>query len=67
VGNESSLNGGVGEVVFYHTKLALSILFSPIKLNLLALYCLEFTLMCLISIYVSDNTRVLEIYDGIVD
>ena len=65
--HKSGANGGIGEMVFYHTKFALSIAFPPIKLNSLALYHLEFTLMHLISIDISNNARVLEIYDGIVD
>jgi len=36
-------------------------------LTLLVLYCLKFALMHPISVYVSNNTRVLEIYDGVVD
>jgi len=57
----------MGEVSFHHIEFALSTAFSSIKLNLLALYCLEFTLMCPIPIDVSDNTRIFEVYNGIVD
>ena len=67
MGNKSGTNGSISEMLFHHTELALSVAFSPVKLNSLALYRLEFALMCLISINVSDNTRVLEIYDSIVD
>jgi len=67
VGDEPSLNGGIGKVVFHHAEFALSILLSPIELNSLVLYHLKFVLVCSISVYVSNNTRVLEIYNGIVD
>ena len=67
VGNESSADRGISEVAFYCAELALSTFFPSIKLNLLALYHLEFTLMHSISVYVSDNTRVFEIYNGVVD
>ena len=67
VRDKSGVNSSVSEVSFHHTKFALGTVFSPVKLDLLALYCLEFTLMCLISINVSDNTRILEINNGIVD
>jgi len=67
MGNELGANGCISEVAFHHAELALSILLSSIELDLLVLYCLEFTLMCPIPVYISDNTRVLEIYDGVVD
>jgi len=67
VGNKLGANSGVSEVMFHHTELALSAFLSSIKLNLLALYHLELALMRLISVYISNNTRVLEVYDGIVD
>jgi len=67
VGNEPSTNGSIGEVSLHHAKFALGIAFSPVKLNSLVLYHLEFTLMRSIPIDVSDNTRVFEIYDGVVD
>jgi len=67
VGNKSGADGGIGKVAFHHAKLALGIIFLPIKLNLLAFYRLEFALICSIPIDISDNTRVLEIYDGVVD
>jgi len=67
VRDKPSADGGIGEVALHHTKLALSIFFPSVELDSLALYCLEFTLMRSISVYVSDNTRVFEIYDGIVD
>ena len=67
VGSESGANGSVSKVALHHTKFALGITFLLVKLNLLALYCLEFTLMYLIPIDVSDNTRVFEIYNGVVD
>ena len=62
---ESSADGSVGEVSLHHTEFALGIAFSSVKFNLLVLYHLEFTLMCLIPIDISNNTRVLEVYDGI--
>ena len=61
------MDSGMGEMSFHHVKLALSIALSSVKLNLLALYHLKFTLMCSIPIDISNNTRVLEIYDGIVN
>ena len=67
MGDELSADGSVGEMSFHHTEFALSVVLPSIELNLLALYCLELTLMHLISVDVSNNTRVLEIYDGIVD
>jgi len=65
--NESGANSSVSKVSFHHTEFALGAVFPLIKLNSLALYRLEFTLMCLISINVSNNTRILEIDNGIVD
>jgi len=65
--DKPSVNGGIGEVSFHHTKLALSIALPSVKLNSLALYHLELTLMRPIPIDVSNNTRVLEVYNGIVD
>jgi len=67
VGNESSVDCGISEVAFHHAELALSTFFPSVELDSLALYHLEFTLMCSISVYVSNNTRVFEIYNGIVD
>jgi len=67
MGGESGANGSIGKVSFHHTELRLSDIFPLIKLNSLALYRLEFALMCLISVNVSDNTGILEIDDGIVD
>jgi len=67
MGNKSGANGGVSEVTFHHTKFALRALFPSVELDSLVFYRLEFTLMCSISVYVSDNTRVFEIYDGVVD
>ena len=67
VRNKLGADGGVSKVAFHHTKFALGITFLPIKFNLLALYHLEFALMCLIPIDISDNTRVFEIDDGIVN
>ena len=65
--DKPSANSSIGEMSFHHTELALSVAFSFVKLNSLAFYHLEFTLMCPISINISNNTRVLEVYDGIVD
>jgi len=67
MGNKSGADGSVSKVAFHHAKLALSTFFPSIELNSLALYCLEFALIHSIPINISDNTRVLEIYDGIVD
>ena len=67
VRGESGVDGGISEMAFHHTKLALGIIFLPIELNSLALYHLKFALMRLIPIDVSDNTRVFEIDNGIID
>ena len=67
VRNESGANSGVSKVSFHHAEFALGTVFPLVKLNSLALYHLKFTLMCSISINVSDNTRILEINNGIVD
>ena len=67
VRSELGANGSIGKVAFYRAELALGVILPPVELNLLALYRLEFTLMRLIPIDISDNTRVLEIYNGIVD
>jgi len=61
MGNKSGTNSGVGKVSFHHAELALGAIFPFIKLNSLALYCLEFALMRLIPENVSDNTGILEI------
>ena len=65
--DKPSADGGIGEVVLHHVKLALSAFFPSIKFDLLALYHLEFDLVCSIPINVSDNTRVFEVYDGVVN
>ena len=65
--NEPSTNGGVSKVSFHHTEFALGAIFPFIKLNLLAFYRLEFALVRLISVDISNNTGILEIDDGIVD
>jgi len=65
--DEPSVDRGVSEVVFHHTEFALGGVFPFVKLDTLAFYCLELVLMHPISVDISDNTRVLEIYDGIVD
>jgi len=67
MGNKLGVDGGISKVAFHHAEFALGVTFLPVKLNLLAFYHLEFALIRLIPIDVSDNTRVLEIYDGIVD
>ena len=67
VRDKSGANSCASEVSFHHTELALGAIFPFIKLNLLALYRLEFTLMRSIPINVSDNTGILEINDGIVN
>ena len=67
VRSESSANGSISEMSLHHTEFALSTTFAPIEFNSLALYCLKFTLMHLIPIDVSNNTRVFEVYDGIVN
>jgi len=67
MGNESGMDGSISEVAFHHAELALSAFFPPIELDSLVLYCLKFTLMHSIPVYVSNNTRVLEIYNGVVD
>ena len=65
--NELGANSSVSKVSFHHTEFALGAIFPLIELNSLALYCRKFTLMCSISINVSNNTRILEIDNGIVD
>ena len=65
--NKLSMNGSVGKVSFHHAEFALGAFFPSIKLNLLALYRLEFALMHSISVDVSDNTGIFEIDDSIVD
>jgi len=67
VRSESGADGGMSEVLFYHTELALSTAFSPIKFNSLVLYHLKFALVCSVPVDVSNNPRILEIYDSIVD
>ena len=52
---------------FHHAELALSAAFPSVKLNSLALYHLKFALVCSIPVDISDNPRILEIYDGIVN
>jgi len=65
--DEPSTDGGICKVAFHHAELALSDIFPLIKFDALAFYCLELALMRPIPINVSDNTRVFEIYDGVVD
>ena len=65
--NESGVNSSVSKVSFHHVEFALGTFFPPIELNLLALYRLEFALMCSISINVSNNAGILEINNGVVD
>ena len=65
--NELGANRSIGEVAFHHAELGLGIVFPLVKLDTLAFYCLELALMCPIPIDVSNNTRVFEIYNGIVD
>ena len=67
VGSELGANGGISEVLFHHAELALSTVFPSVKFNLLALYCLEFILMCLIPVDISNNARVFEVNNGIVN
>jgi len=67
VGNKSGANCGTGEVLFHHAEFALGTVFPLVKLNSLALYHLKLALVCPISIDVSNNTRIPEIDDGVVD
>jgi len=67
MGNKSGANSSVSKMSFHHTELALGTIFPLVELNSLAFYRLEFTLMRLIPINVSDNTGILEIDDGVVD
>jgi len=67
VGNESGANSSVSKMSFHHAELALGTIFPLVKLNSLAFYRLEFTLMRLIPINISNNTGILEIDDGVVD
>ena len=65
--DKPSSNCSISEVAFHHAKLALSVVLPFVKLNTLAFYRLELTLMCSVSIDISDNARDFEIYDGVVD
>ena len=67
MGSEPGADHSISKVLFHHTELALGAVLPSVKLNSLALYCLEFALMCLIPVNVSDNTGILEINDGVVD
>jgi len=67
VGGKSGADGSISEMSLHHAEFALSTALSSVKLNSLVLYHLEFVLMCPIPINISNNTRVFEIYDGIVD
>jgi len=65
--DKSGVNSSISEVSFHHIEFALGVVFPLVKLDLLALYRLKFTLIHSISINVSDNTRILEINNGVVD
>ena len=65
--DKPSVDGSISEVSFHHIEFALSAVLPFIKLNSLAFYCLEFTLMRPISINISNNAGIPEINDGIVD
>ena len=65
--NESGANRSVSEVTFYHVELGLGIVFPLVELDTLAFYRLKLALMRSIPIDVSNNTRVFEIYNGVVD
>ena len=67
VGDELGANSSTSKVLFHHTEFALGAILPLIKLNSLAFYHLEFTLMRSISINISNNTGILEIDDGIVN
>ena len=67
MGNKSGAHGGISKVSFHHTELCLSVVFSLVKFDLLAFYRLELVLVCPIPIDISNNTRILEIDDGVVD
>jgi len=67
VGNKASAYSSVGEVAFHNTELGLCISLTVVKLSALMFDCHELVLVCPIPINVSNNTRVLEIYNGIVD
>jgi len=67
MGNKLGANSGASEMSFHHAELALGTIFPLIELDSLALYRLEFTLMCSIPIDISDNTGILEINDGVVN
>ena len=65
--NESGVHSSASKVSFHHTEFCLSVVFPLVKFNLLTFYRLEFALMHLIPIDVSNNTRILEIDDSVVD
>jgi len=67
VRNESGVDSSVSEMALHHTQLALSATFPSVKFNLLALYCLEFTLVRPIPVDISDDAGVFEVYNGVVD
>ena len=67
VRDKSSANRGVGEMAFHRSEFALGGVFSLVKLDTLAFYRLKLILMRLISINISDNTRIFEVYNGVVD
>jgi len=67
MGSESSADSGESKMVFHQAELALSVAFSFVKLNSLVLYHLEFIMMRPISVNISDNARVFEIYNGVID
>ena len=65
--NKSGAHSGTSEVSFHHTEFCLSVVFPFVKFNSLTFHCLEFALMHLIPIDISNNARILEIDDSIVD
>jgi len=67
MGDESGADSSISKVSFHHTEFSLGAVFPFVKLNSLALYRLEFTLMRPIPVNISDNTGILEINDGVVD
>ena len=67
VGNKSGANGSVSKVAFHYIEFALGVALPFVELDLLALYRLKLALTCLIPINISNNPRILEIYDGVVD
>jgi len=65
--DESGANCGVSEMAFHHVEFALGGIFPLVKFDTLVFYHLELAVMRSISVDISNNSRILEINDGVVD